>query len=71
VDVPESTAEENLRKIYPRERVGMILEYLKLLSSGQASLISSAEEVVARAEPILFIDFARDYAEEIRRRLAA
>ncbi|NLP03909.1 MAG: NmrA family NAD(P)-binding protein [Fibrobacter sp.] len=71
VDVPESTAAENFRKIYPRERVGMILEYLKLLSSGQASLISSAEEVVARAEPIQFIDFARDYAEEIRGRLAA
>ncbi len=71
VDIPEDTAADTLKKNYSPEKTELMLEYFRFLSSGQGSLLSSAEEIVSGIEPISFIDFARDYAEILRSRLAA
>ena len=71
VDIPPETARPALEKKFSPPKVELILDYFQFLRSGGGSAVSSAVEQIAGFEPVSFIDFSRDYAQNIREKVAA
>jgi uncharacterized protein YbjT (DUF2867 family) len=66
VNIAEDTAGYTLEGKIPDWRIDVVLQYFRFLSKGGGASVTGTVESVAGIEPVSFVDFARDYAEDIR-----
>lgn len=72
VDIDESQARQFLQKNEVADMlVNPLVKYFKFLSSGQASRITKSFQTITDYLPTTILDFARDYADIIRKRFDA
>ena len=67
IDISESDARKGMMKVGMEDwLIDAIMEYYPIIKSGNASETTSTIEEVTGRKPILFSEFAKDYAEALR-----